>query len=129
MMDSVPEVPVSAELLRLSEQCMGVANCFAQAPGVHGDGGQPRQHIKTLRIGSEQVEGRLPLLERVDCRGFVSLPAGRAHGLKVIEMAQALFPLRIPWLQPLQALQKHNRGSRSEEHTSELQSQSNIVCR
>src|SRR5204863_10146320 len=104
MMDSVPEVPVSAELLRLSEQCMGVATCFAQAPGVHGDGGQPRQHIKTLRLGSDQVEGRLPLLARVDCRGLVSLLAERAHGLKVREIAQVLFSLRITWLMPLQAL-------------------------
>src|SRR6266478_7694346 len=36
-----------------------------------------------------------------------------------------LFPRGFPWLRKVEA----QRAARSEEHTSELQSQSNLVCR
>src|SRR2546430_4453282 len=45
------------------------------------------------------------------------------------KQALAIFRAAIRAADPLEAVLRHFRVQRSEEHTSELQSQSNLVCR
>src|SRR2546430_12735628 len=63
---------------------------------------------------------------------FRSLPTPRAHGFVpgVRHHAAALQPLHPAARPDEQAVvRQHGAEHRSEEHTSELQSQSNLVCR
>src|SRR5207244_5474822 len=50
---------------------------------------------------------------------------GSCGGWRVLSRAESIARPRLPWLASISA----KRGSRSEEHTSELQSPDHLVCR
>src|SRR5256886_7578592 len=58
-----------------------------------------------------------------------ALPISRDHVLDVVRVPRTIDVRVVPLRRLVLHVRHRNRDPRSEEHTSELQSQSNLVCR
>src|SRR2546427_2780837 len=94
----------------------------------HCGDGQRLLGVDALRIVHVESKEIDQLAGRIDLRLM--------RGLRLAEHGRAVDDRAVPRGQEIRGLEKHGgplleppRGPRSEEHTSELQSQSNLVCR
>src|SRR2546427_4142817 len=90
--------------------------------------------VASLALPGEAESGDRHLVKPVGTGVLVAVVDGLGHGAEAAAAAQAAVAAleRHATESPVPLIERCHRalqGTRSEEHTSELQSQSNIVCR